>query len=207
MDENIPGTMWLIVAIVIGVVLVAVGVLILHKQDIIRPESTFDINPTKAQSNQNFTEPEVATWLTYSNATYNFSIDYPSGWQTQEYPSPQPGGGFMVAFSPDRLPCNTCTYFRNGYYSVRIYNQKSDPDYYKDFQSRMANVGKAAGYQGAMIGKYKGVLTDNTAAFDHGDWVIEANLDKNDGNLKISDSKIFQHVLSSLRFTELLFNQ
>lgn len=207
MDENIPGTAWLAVSIIIGIVLVAVGVLILHKQENIKPESTFDLNTPKTQTKQKFAEPDVSSWLTYSSAAYNFSIDYPSGWQVQEYPSPQPSGGFMVAFSPDKLPCSTCTYFRNGYYSIKIYNQKSDPDYYKDFQTRMANVGKAAGYQGAQIGKYKGVLTDNIAAFDHQDWVIEIDLDANNGNLKIADSALFQHVLTTLHFTELLFNQ
>ena len=42
-DENTPKTMWLLLFIVIGIVLVAVGVLIMHKQESIKPESTFDL--------------------------------------------------------------------------------------------------------------------------------------------------------------------
>lgn len=204
-EEKISGA-WIFVTIISGIILIAAGVLILRRDESIKPESTFSLTPTTSVQNSGFKEPYVDSWKTYNNATYNFTIDVPSTWQQQEYPSPQPNGGFMVAFGPDKLPCSTCTYFRNGFYSVHLYNQKSDPDYYKDFQARLQNAGKSKDLQGVQLGKYKGVISGNTIAFDHNDWVYELTLDVQNGTLGINDSKIFQKAVTSFHFSELLFN-
>ncbi len=196
---------WLFTAIIAGVVLIFVGVLILHQNQNIKPESTFSIEATPKVAGQ-FTDPPVDSWRTYASQTYNFTVDVPSTWREQEYPSPQPNGGFMVAFSPDELPCKTCTYFRNGFFSIRLYNQKSDPDYFKDFATRLANAGKTKDLQGVQLGKYKGVISGNTIAFDHSDWVYEISLDVKDGTLGVNDSKLFQKAVTSFHFSELLFN-
>jgi hypothetical protein len=204
-EQKISGA-WLFTAIVIGIVLIFIGALILHQKENIKPESTFSLDKTDThENNAPFKDPQVESWRTYSNSTYNFSVNVPRDWKEQEYPSPQPNGGFMVAFSPTELPCKTCTYFRNGFYSIKLFNQKSDPDYYKDFTTRLANIGKVKDLQGVQLGKYKGVISGNTVAFDHIDWVYELSLDANNGSLGVTDSKIFQQVLTSFHFTELLF--
>lgn len=206
MSDNYKATIYTF--IVIGFILILVGGLILYHPTDLKPASTFNPDYTgKVASQSPAPEPAVAAWRTYSNATYNFSIDVPSDWHEQEYPSAQPNGGFVVAFGPNNLPCSTCTYFRNGYYSVRVFNQKSDPDYYKDLQGRMASIGKSKDFQGIMFGEYKGVINTNTVAIDHKDWVFEMALDTSDGNLKVNDSKIFQKAIMSFKFTNLLFNK
>jgi hypothetical protein len=205
MSDNLKVTLYTV--IVIGVVLILAGILIHYKQSDIRPESTFDFNAPQKSTQSKNAEQIIIDWRTYSNSTYNFSVDVPTDWHQQEYPSPLPSGTFLVAFGPNNLPCKTCTYFRNGYYSVKIYNQTSDPDYYKDFEGRMANVGKSKDFIGIQLGEYKGVINGNTVAFDHKDWVYELNLDVNNGNMEIADSKIFQHAINSFKFTGLLFDK
>jgi hypothetical protein len=206
MSDNYKATLY--TAIVIGIVLVAVGALIHYRSTSIKPESTFDINHPASQSATTVTaEPLIDAWRTYINSSYNFSVDVPSEWKEQGYPAPLPSGSFLVAFGPDKLPCRTCTYFRNGYYSVKIYNQTTDPDYFKDFEGRMANVGKSKDFIGLTLGEYKGVLNGNTVAFDHKDWIYELNLDANNGSMSINDSKIFQRAVNSFKFTGLLFNK
>lgn len=204
-EQNFSGA-WIFVAVILGVVLITAGVLMLNQQANIKPESTFSLTPSAGPSQSaSLKEPDVESWRTYSNGIYNFTVEVPADWKEQEYPSPQPNGGFMVAFSPSDLPCKTCTYFRNGFFSIKLFNQKSDPDYYKDFAARLANIGKSKELQGVQLGKYKGVISGNTVSFDHIDWVYELSLDVRDGTLGINDSKIFQKALSSFRFSELLF--
>lgn len=205
MEPKVSGA-WLFTAIIIGVVFIFVGVLILHQTENIKPESTFSLDkPTPTDQSGPFRDPEVVSWRTYSNPTYSFSLEVPSDWREQEYPQASPNGGLIVAFSPNELPCKTCTYFRNGFYSIRLFNQKSDPDYYKDFTSRLTNADKSKDFQAVQLGKYKGVISANTIAFDHSDWVYELSLDAKDGTLSVNDSKIFQHVVTSFRFNELIF--
>ena len=88
---------------------------------------------------------------------------------------------------------------------MRIYNEKTDPDYYKDFQARMANIGKVEGYQGIQLGENKGVLSANTLAIEHLNNVYELTLDTNAGNSKVNDSKLFQHAVTTFKFTGLTF--
>lgn len=187
----------------LGVILIILGI-VYQKNDTIKPESTFDLNPTK-QAVGGSTEPTVTAWRTYSNLSYNFSIDVPEKWYQEEYPAPPPTGSFVVAFGPEKLPCSTCSYFHNGYYSVRIYNGTTDPDYYKDFQARMANIGKVEGYQGIQLGENKGVMSSNTLAIEHLNNVYELTLDMNAGNSRVNDSKLFQHAVTTFKFTGLTF--
>lgn len=188
----------------LGIILIILGI-VYQANDTIKPESTFDLNQKKPVVDNS--EPVVASWRTYSNGSYNFSIDVPEKWNQEEYPAPPPSGGFLVAFGPDKLPCQSCSYFHNGYYSVRIYNEKTDPDYFKDFQSRMANVGKAAEYQGIQLGDSKGVMSYNNLAIEHLSNVYEITLDINAGNSKVNASKIFQHAVTTFKFTGLTFGK
>jgi hypothetical protein len=71
----------------------------------------------------------------------------------------------------------------------------------------MANTGKSKDFQSVQIGQWKGVMYANSIAFDHGDFVYEITLDTNEGNTKVGESKLFQHALSTFKFTGLLFNQ
>ncbi len=184
------------------IVLGVVGLLVYQKSVTYQPQSTLNLGPTTAPKKAS-AEPPVDTWKTYNNDKYNFAIGAPDTWQQQEYDQ---NGGMLVAFGPNSLPCVTCSYLKNGYFSVKIFNQKSDPDYYKAFQAKMSNIGKTKDYQGITLGKDKGVMTSNTIDIEDRTWVYELSLDANGGNEKISDSKIFQKAMSSFKFTGLIFD-
>lgn len=191
----------------ISVFLIVAGVILYqYKGDGVKPESTFDLSSTRVASSSASQEPDVTSWKNYNNDQYNFTFDFPAGWHQQEYDQPELKGGLFVAFSPDSLPCKTCTYFRSGYFSVKVYNQKTDSESYTAFQQRMANGGKSVDYQLVSLGKAKGVIFANTIAIANQDFVYELSLDTNGGNTKVADSKIFQKVLSTFKFTGLSFN-
>lgn len=165
--------------------------------------STFSLSPTPIPSPTKALEPFVGTWATYNNDKYNFTIDYPSNWIQQEYDQQS---GFRIAFSPNTLPCKDCTYVHEGYYSVRVYNQKTDSLSYTDFTTRMKNAGKSKDYLLIRIDDKSAVLFANTVALENNGWVYEISLDTNNGNENVIDSKLFQKAATSLKFTYLLFN-
>ncbi|HVZ12532.1 MAG TPA: hypothetical protein VG965_05900, partial [Patescibacteria group bacterium] len=149
-------------------------------------------------------EPEVNNWMPYNNDKFNFSINVPDGWKSQDYSS-QANGGAQIAFSPNSLPCDTCTYFYDGFFSIKIYNQKTSPDAYADYQQRLAFIGKKEGYQQIKIGAAQGVLAANTVALASQGYIYELSLDEDHGSKNAVDSKIFMNVLSSIKFTGLAF--
>jgi len=191
---------WVFTLVVVGVILIAIGVVIRFQDTNFSPKSNF--NPIE-NSNKTKKDPEpvIDSWKLYSNDQYNFSIEVPEMWNIQEYPPIQPNGGFMVAFGPNDLPCKTCTYFKNGYYSIKLFNEKSDPEYYKYFQTQVSNIGKVEGLKPITIGKYSGVMSNNTISIDHKDWVYELSLDAKEGTMQIPQSKIFQKASHSFKFT------
>lgn len=178
-----------------------------QQNDALKPLSTLDVNPSDSTSEGITVDPVVKGWRTYAHTQYSFSLEVPMDWNEQEYLPLQPTGGTLIAFSQDTLPCKTCSYFRDGFFSVKVYSEKSDPDFYRDFMQRSQSVGKREGYQGVVLGGKNGVLFGNVAAVENQGWVYEISLDTNDGNGKIIDSQIMQKVLSSLSFTHLLFGE
>jgi hypothetical protein len=167
--------------------------------------STFSLTPTiTVQVKQ---EPRVDSWQRYSNATYSVSFDIPKEWQQQDYAKFYPDGGTLLAFSPDPLPCDTCTYFQNGYFSVRIFNQQTDPVLYEAYLQKVQAVGKNKDYQVVAMGGEQGILAGSTITVAHQQWIYEFALDVNQGTMPVTDSKIFQKAVSSVAFDTLQFSQ
>lgn len=150
-------------------------------------------------------DPVINSWREYTNPSYNLILNFPADWKYEDYAPAYPNGGTVIAFSPDPLPCNTCSYFQNGYFSVKIYNDKSDPEYFVEFQKRIANLNKDPNYQIVDIKGKKALSYANTVTFEDKGWVYEFSLDKDQGSRKAADSQIFQKVLESVEFTDLLF--
>lgn len=171
------------------------------------PQSTFELNPSVAVSPTREPEPFVTSWRNYSNDKYNFAIDVPSDWHEQEIEVPGTEGGLLVAFSPNDLPCKTCSYVYDGFYSIKIYNQQTDPQSYAAFIDRANSVGKKEGYQAINLDGIKGVWFQNTLSAQNHGWVYELSLDKDQGQANITESLIFKKALNSFRFTYLLFNE
>lgn len=170
-----------------------------------QPQSSLVLSPTGKPPLP--PEPKVFSWRTYTNDTFNFTIDVPEGWREQDYVGSYKDGGTLVAFSPDPLPCPTCSYFHNGFFSVRVYSQRSDPVYYADFANRVKSLGKKPGYQGVALDKAQGVAFANTIAVEKNGWVYELSLDRGEGQANIMDSEIFQKAATSFRLTHIVFNE
>lgn len=169
--------------------------------------STFSLSPTPSPqpTSESVQQPLVTSWTTYTNHDYNFTISIPDGWKQQEYKLPS--GVFLVAFSPNDLPCGTCTYVHEGYFSVKIFDKTNDPQAYDTFTKAVTNIGKVKGYIAAQIDKVQGVLYANTVEIPNHGLVYQITLDENNGTMDISSSQIFQKAASSLQFTYLIFEQ
>lgn len=184
------------------------GIVGMTKSTNVAPASILDLNPSPSISptagEEN--EPVPFSWEEYTNDEYNFTLSYPTGWNKQVYKDEQKKG-LTVAFSPDILPCETCTYFFSGYYSIKVYNQTTDAEAYAHFRQRLAAIGKVAGYQPVQLDGRQGVFSGNSVAVENNGWVFELSLDKNGGKAAVADSQIFKKVLSSFKFTNLIFNK
>ena len=196
-----------LIFIVLGVGAFVWIYLVLPQHTSITTVSTLDFSPTKQTEKKSQSEPVIASWINYSNDKYTVSFSVPEDWYQQDFSASYPHGGTLVAFSPDPLPCDTCTYFKNGFFSLHIYNQKSDPDMYTSFLQRIKNAQNDKTYQLISTNSGRGVIYANTLAIEHFDWVYELSLDANDGKTKITDSAIMQKVTSSFQFTGLIFNK
>ena len=205
-----PQSTILTVLFIAAIGLLIAGFVISQKKDTtqaqdIKPVSTYDVNPSPNVSPTVVPEPEIMAWRAYGNESYNFSIEVPDGWRVVDYSSLYPSGGTVIAFSPDPLPCKTCTYFRDGFFSIKIYNERTDPIFYTNFKQRMQGLGKKKEYLQFQVDGKTGVYFSNIAAVENQGWVYEFSYDKEKGSGDAVASKIFQHVLSSFKFTKLTF--
>lgn len=192
-------------AILIVVLLSIVGAVIYGQSgNTINTTSTLVLSPTPSLSPTKTPEPLITSWKTYQNDTYNFSLSVPDSWNQQEY-TPQ-SGNFQIAFSPNSLPCSTCTYVHEGYFSVKIFNQKTDAQAYTLFTQRKQSVGKSNDYKEVQLAGKTGVMNSNSIDLENNGWVYELSLDKDNGTDQVTDSQIFQKAALSLQFTNLLFN-
>jgi len=171
--------------------------------------STFSLSPQPSTQQASPTvtsqEPLVTTWTTYTNNDYSFNIPIPDGWKQQEYKLPS--GSFIVAFSPNDLPCANCSYVHEGYFSIHIFNQQTDSEAYKAYTESLQKIGKVAGFQAGQINNIKGVIYGNTVEVENHGWVYQLVLDQNNGSENVLNSQTFIHAASSMQFTYLIFNQ
>lgn len=149
------------------------------------------------------TDPEVTSWQPYENTTYNFSFEVPAGWNKQDYSSFYNNGGAVIAFSPEELPCSTCSYLNNGYFSISIYNEKTDPELYKLFVEKVQKANNGAAYKRITLDGQTGLVSGNSVSVQNNGWVYEITLDKNEGKDAIEDSPIMKHILTTFKFTSL----
>lgn len=197
----------ILIAVLLFILLLIVGIIIntfLPKQKAPEVVSSFQLSPAPKISPTS--EPEISSYRTYNNEQYLFSISVPDGWNIQDYSKAHPQGGTVVAFSPQQLPCDSCTYFQNGYFSIKIYNQKTYPEQYALFLQKMNSIGKKEGFKGIVLGKEKAVLFQEGAAVANHGWVYEFILD-NKNYKNATDSKVFLMALTSLAFTGLEFEK
>lgn len=178
-----------------------------HPQDATPPVSSIVLSPSPVTSGtqEKPVDPTVESWKPYDNATYLFTINIPDGWNFQDYKDNFPKGGTLLAFSPDTLPCSTCSYVHDGFFSIKIYNNEVDPTSYANFQSKIKNVGKDPQTLGVYVDQKVGVLIGNTISVENQGWVYEISYDVENGEAKPFDSKLFQQIMSSFRFTGLQF--
>jgi hypothetical protein len=86
-----PAQQSLVTAVVIFILLVVVGTafFFLGKAQNTKQTKNSAINPPTVASS-----PKVVAWKTYSNAKYNYSIEYPGDWVAHEYPDLKDGAFF-----------------------------------------------------------------------------------------------------------------
>jgi len=183
--------------IIIVVILVAVFSAQKQKLDTTLPGVP---TPTDSLLSSTGPEPEIAEWKKFTNEQYHFSITYPEKWYVQDFQELHPAGGTLIAFGPDELPCGNCSYNRNGYLSLKVYNEKTDPELYAFYTMRVKAIGKSKDYRQVSFNNLQGVATDTTVTLEHNGWVYEFTLDKNNGSAKVDTAPIFQKIVSSLSF-------
>lgn len=151
-------------------------------------------------------ESEIESWTVYGNGRYEFTVEVPAKWNMQDYSAFHSNFGTVIAFSPKPLPCETCSYLNDGYFSIRIYNNQSDSGLYEIYAQKVKDVEEGIEYYRKIeMGGKPGISSDNSSIVENQGWVYELNLDKNNGTGKISESKILQRVFSSFKFTN-IFN-
>lgn len=189
--------------ILLAVVTLIIGTMIYHSNNAYSTVSTFSLSPTPQVTPTKTPEPIITSWDIYTNDKFNFTISYPQGWNHQEYKGPY--GATLIAFSPDDLPCSNCTYIHNGFFSIKIFNQKTDQQAYTDYTASKQQVGRNAQYIPVQLDGKPAVVFENTVALEYNGNVFEFVLDTDNGNDKATDSKIFQKAVLSLHFTNLVF--
>lgn len=180
-----------------------VGFMLYHKSSPTPPPSTFVLTPSPILTPTKTPEPVITSWTTYKNDKYNFTIAFPDGWKQQEFTLPT--GGFLVAFSPNALPCSSCTYIHEGYYSVKVYNQSTDPKLFADYSAAKQSLGKSKDVLPIHMGGLSGILYGNSAVVENHNWIYAVTLDNNNGTDSPLSSQLFQKAASSLQFTYLIF--
>ncbi len=195
----------IVTLLILIVIVTGIAFMFYHQSEPLATPSQLVLSPTQSVSPTSAADPVVISWTTYNNDKYNFTIDKPSDWNQQEYTLPS--GGFLIAFSPNTLPCATCSYVHNGFYSVKVFNQQTDADAYKNYTTAMQNIGKSAGYQKAQLDNHIGVLFGNAVSVENNGWVYQVTLDANNGNQNAEDSKLFVKAATSMKFTNLIFTK
>ena len=184
---------------------VIIGFFVYHQNQPTLVTSSLVLTPSPAVSPSPTTPPQVDSWHTYTNSTYNFTIDAPTGWNQQEFTPAT--GNFIVAFSPNTLPCATCTYVHDGYFSVIVYTQQTDPQRYKAYTQNMQNAGKDKNIIPVTLEGIHGILVGNEISIPNHGYIYELSLDTNDGNDSALKSDIFKHAANTFHFTYLIFSQ
>lgn len=168
--------------------------------------SSLDLNPTKSsQPVPTHHEDPIFNWEQYTNDEYHFLTQIPEGWKKQIYPQPDQKKGLLIAFSPDPLPCESCSYYQDGYFSIKIYNEKTNKEDYANYLQRVAGIGKTNEVQQILVDGQKAIFSGNSITVEHTGWIYELNFDKDKGTAKVTDSPIFLKFLSSFKFTDLIF--
>jgi hypothetical protein len=191
---------YLVIASLIIIFVFLAFLVLLH----IKNPFTESLTPATQISNE--TDPDISTWTPYENAQFSISFDIPDTWHTQDYSSFYNNGGVFVAFSPQELPCATCSYLNNGYFSLRIYSQQTDPALYSIYLEKVKKVEQDPTYKKVPMDSKVGILNANTVSVESDGWIYDLSLDKNNGSASIETSTIMKHVLSSFKFTK-LFNK
>lgn len=177
-----------------------------QKEDVSISSLVLDPSPTVPEE-VSTKDPEVTTFRLYNNDPYNFTLTVPSDWKEADYSKTRPGGGTLIAFSPSPLPCDSCTYFHDGYLSVRIYNQKTSPQEYAVYMKASQSVGKSKEYQPVLLDNKKGIFSEHNLFIENNGWVYEFVFDKDNGKAKITESPLFQKIVTSVKFTNIVFDQ
>lgn len=188
----------------VGVAAFVVWTMISQQAATLHFQSTYALSPTPTPPGA--AEPEVTSWKTYHNDKYNFALDMPADWHVQDYSAFFNNKGTLIAFSPTPLPCETCSYLHDGYFSVRIYNQQTDPQLYDIYKQNVAKLGNDANYRQVTIGSKPALLYGNIVTVENQGWLYEFSLDKDDGKADIMKATIFQRALTSFTFTSLFDN-
>ena len=197
------------VVITIGAILAVIfGVIYFPRHEEVKIQSTFNPNalsPTLPVSPS--PEALIVQWDLYENNEYNFSLEYPQDWNKVDYAPFYHNKGTLIAFSPSPLPCPTCAYLKDGYVSLKIYNNQTSPLDYLDYQKRLQGIKQSKAYAPIQLNGSPGVFYSNTAAVENNGWVYEFSLDRDKGTNSQNplESKIFTHFLLSFKFTNLQF--
>lgn len=198
----------IIVLVVVGALFLGLIAIFYPKNNTdVAPASTLVLSPSPSVVPTAVTEPFISSWKPYTNEKFGFILDVPADWYIQDYAAGYPNGGTVVAFSPNPLPCETCAYFRNGYFSIRIYNETTDSGYYKLFLQKQKSAGKSKEYQQAQLGKKPAIASSNAISAEYEGWVYEFALDINEGKSNFMDSPLFMKAASSFTFTGLQFEE
>ena len=200
-EENRSATLFILIVVALFLFFLGIIFFLSQGKDALSQLSTFNVEPTQKQTPSG--EPEVTSWRVYAHPTYNFTVEMPEGWNVQDYAAAYGNNGTRVAFSPDPLPCETCSYFYSGHFSIRVFNHQTDPESYAMFAQRVNAIGKNPAYKEALLGTTKAVAFANTITTEQQGWVYELSLDKDQGAKDIMTSKIMQKVASSFAFTNL----
>jgi hypothetical protein len=183
--------------------IVAGGFYFYQQSNVLPVQSTFVLSQTPQPSPAKTAEPIVTDWTTYSNTNFNFTLTVPDGWNQQTYKGPY--GATIVAFSPNNLPCGDCSYVHDGFFSVKIFNQTTDQQAYKDFTDRQKAASQDPKYQAIQIQGKPGLMYGNIVDIPNNNFIYEVSLDTDNGNDTVMSSKIFQKIAGSLQFTNLVF--
>ena len=191
---------YLVSASLVSIVVVLFVIVSLRLKDPILTSLT----PKPPEAAKPMVDTDIQAWVPYDNATHNVSFNVPAGWNIQDYSVFINNGGGFVAFSPRQLPCSTCSYLNDGYFSLRIFNQQTDPSLYALFAERVKKSQEdPTGFKNIKLDEKTGLVYQNTAAVENDGWIYEISLDENGGVDPIENNPIMKQIFTSWKFTKL----